>query len=162
MASAVSSAMQTSMQGRMSTEQALKEAFHRVDSSFLAGPEGEADMGSCAVVVLIKGRTVCVCILVSESLSLSLSRSFTCIHRCAPIPVICGEKYANMHPDFADWGIHVSKAMKWPCHLSRSPSLALGLFRPPAFPRPLLLRFTVPTLVTRVRWLSKLPDGVEE
>lgn len=80
MASAVGSAIQASMQGKMNTEQALKEAFHKVDSNFLQGPDGETDMGSCAVVVLIKGRTVCVCMFVCSSLLISLSLSFTFIH----------------------------------------------------------------------------------
>lgn len=58
MASSVGYAVQAATANRTSVEQALVDAFLQVDSAFLRSKDGDADMGSCAVCILIKGNMV--------------------------------------------------------------------------------------------------------
>ena len=61
MPSAVAWSVQTAVTNRTCMEQALKDAFIQVDAAFLRSKDGGSEMGSCAVVVLMKGRTVLRC-----------------------------------------------------------------------------------------------------
>jgi hypothetical protein len=58
MASSVGYAVQAATANRTSVEKALVDAFLQVDAAFLRSKDGDADMGSCAVCVLIKGHVV--------------------------------------------------------------------------------------------------------
>lgn len=70
MAGAVSWSVQSALTNRTGVEKGLKEAFRQVDAAFLRSTHGNADEGSCAVVVLLQGDKVRLITCVQQSLLL--------------------------------------------------------------------------------------------